>query len=453
MNSNIVSWVLLSFFAIENVRSESENKDDLALSASFYVEHFRSIKTTFTFVNTLASDHTFVDEFLKDVQADFGIAVNVKSVETLKEPGRMNTCVLVVAKTTAGVNDFLLNLPHQSHNVLGFYLVVILEETNSEDFVEISQLASKLKLANFKALTRRNNTTIVTTFVPLSRKCSAGNENQENFRSQDFEPTRENAFAKNIKDLKRCPIKASTFELPPFVMIKEGQLIGRDIQLINTISEALQVEIEIDVIDGDIPWGYLYANGTGTGAIAKLLNNESDIIFGDYFLKLDRLQFFDASQAYLSSKLIFLIPAALKLTSIEKLLQPYGKDVWIAVTVSCTLGALIVLKLKTMSPFVWSVAFGANVSSPLTNMIQIVLGSGVPTLPLQTFPRFILAMFVLFCMIMRCSYEGSLFKFLQSDGSVQQIRSFDDIIEKNYRIFIGKSFRDLIQPEDELYNR
>ena len=44
--------------------------------------------------------------------------------------------------------------------------------------------------------------------------------------------------------------------------------------------------------------------------------------------------------------------------------------------------------------------------------------------------------FVLFCLVQRTLYQGSLFKFLQSDVRGKEIESLDEMVDKKYIFYM-----------------
>lgn len=249
------------------------------------------------------------------------------------------------------------------------------------------------------------------------------------------------------------PVRVTTFHLPPFAMKKDSELIGRDIEIIKALSKMLKFKVEFDFLQGNIPWGYLYDNGTGTGAIAQLLNNKTDIILGDYFLKLDRLKYFDACYPYFESKFVYIIPPPKRFSSFEKLSQPFQLDVWLTLCAFLLIGVFGITLVKLSRENLQNLVFGSKNSSPFTNMFLIILGMTQPVIPTKGFARFFLMMFILFCMVMRSIYEGSLFLFLQSDSTHREVKSVNDMLERNYEFYIGKSFVDLIHADSPLNHR
>lgn len=331
----------------------------------------------------------------------------------------------------------------------GYYTIVCTQFNTDCGIQEVFKLLWKKQMWKIVFVSMNNSKFKAQSFNPFRN----GNCNDFSPFSVQTSKKNVNSFKTKLTDLKKCPIKVTTFYMAPFVMLKKQELVGRDADLMKTLSQVLNFKLEIELMNGTIPWGYLNANGTGTGAISKLLNNETDLIIGDYFLKSDRKKFFDNSDPYFESHLIFVVPVAEKLSSFEKLFQPFELEVWILFFGFCTAGIFVILIVNQISKKTRQIVFGFNVHSPISNMLQIVLGHSQPILPDKTFARFILMLFVMFNLVMRSIYQGSLYRFLQSEESHKQVKSLEELYERNFKFYIGQSFQDLIPEASMMFER
>lgn len=57
-------------------------------------------------------------------------------------------------------------------------------------------------------------------------------------------------------------------------------------------------------------------------------------------------------------------------------------------------------------------------------------------LPRRNFARFILALYLLFCLIIRTAYQGKQFEFLQKEIRPANVRSIDEMIQKDFTFYI-----------------
>jgi len=119
-----------------------------------------------------------------------------------------------------------------------------------------------------------------------------------------------------------------------------------------------------------------------------------------------------------------------------KLTKPFDTEVWIYLGCSMFIGLLtiqIVLRCRRQAR---NFVFGRNVTTPTLNMWQIFNGLGMITLPSRNFARFILILYIIFCLIVRVGYQAKLYQFLQQDFRIDDIHTIDDLLQRNFTFFV-----------------
>lgn len=56
-------------------------------------------------------------------------------------------------------------------------------------------------------------------------------------------------------------------------------------------------------------------------------------------------------------------------------------------------------------------------------------------LPGRNFSRFLLTLYILFCLIIRTAYQGKQFEFLQKDMRPANVETIDEMIARNFTFF------------------
>lgn len=431
--------------------SEAETRGKLTTATSLAINHFGLFKSTVNFVYDARADVNLINEILRKSQTTGCVTMKITNSEkSVKSSTERNSCNVIVVKEIAVMIQLVETLSSKVYDRHGYFLVAVFDAVELKDMEKLFLLVWKARIINFSLIYKDKSSISMTTFTPFTHQSCGENLT---LITRNFEPEIGKMFANKLTDLKNCPVRVTTFHLRPFVMKEGSELIGRDVLLMKALSRALRFKLDVEFLEGNIPWGYLLDNGTGTGAIAKLLNNETDIIVGDYFLKMDRLKFFDSSKPYFESQFAFIIPPPSKFASFEKLFQPFKLAVWIALIVCCVIGVSVILLINRSSQHIKALVYGEKTKTPLTNMLLVILGGSQPNVPTKFFARFILMLFIIFTLVMRSIYLGSMFKFLQSDESHSEVKSVDDMMEKNFKFHIGKSFHELIQEESNIYQR
>jgi len=119
-----------------------------------------------------------------------------------------------------------------------------------------------------------------------------------------------------------------------------------------------------------------------------------------------------------------------------KFVRPYEREVWIYLGCSICIGLLTIQVVLRFNRQVQSFVFGRNVTTPTLNMWLIFNGIGMITLPSRNFARFLLTLYIIFCLIMRVGYQAKLYEFLQQDFHLNEINTIDDLIKRNFTFFV-----------------
>lgn len=94
--------------------------------------------------------------------------------------------------------------------------------------------------------------------------------------------------------------------------------------------------------------------------------------------------------------------------------------------------------------------FGSNVKTPTLNVAIALFGLGQITLPNRNFARFILMLFIMFCLIIRTTWQGKMFELLQKDMRKPEVQSVEELIEMNYSFYIIQRFSEIFKGSDIL---
>jgi len=78
---------------------------------------------------------------------------------------------------------------------------------------------------------------------------------------------------------------------------------------------------------------------------------------------------------------------------------------------------------------------GRDVHAPTVNLFAAFFGLGQTRLPGRNFARFLLMLYILWCLIIRTGYQGVLYDLLKGDGRKPQNMQLDDFVA-NYNATI-----------------
>ncbi|KAG5679805.1 hypothetical protein PVAND_009343 [Polypedilum vanderplanki] len=134
--------------------------------------------------------------------------------------------------------------------------------------------------------------------------------------------------------------------------------------------------------------------------------------------------------------LIFLVTPGELYTAYEKLYLPFDEPTWVLLFITFSAAfAVIFLVNFTSKPF-QVLVYGHGVKIPSLNVVGTFFGIGQTKLPDLSFSRFILMMFILFCLIIRTAYQGVLFELMTSQRRKPEPKNIRGLIDQNYTLLI-----------------
>jgi len=136
----------------------------------------------------------------------------------------------------------------------------------------------------------------------------------------------------------------------------------------------------------------------------------------------------------------FVIPPGELFSGWEKLALPFDVPTWILVAITFAAGLLTIQVIYRFPMFVRNFVFGSDVSTPTLNIFIAFYGLGQIVLPGRNFARFLLMLFILWSLIIRTAYQGVMFEFLTGDGRKPEVKSFKELIEQKFILFLDYEF-------------
>lgn len=372
---------------------------------------------------------------------------------------RPKQCNLFMIETFADFLEVVKDFSPQKFRMSGLYMFVLIDGRIAE-IEEIFKILWKLQIVNVNIMLEEDDERIViVSYSPFnSVKCGETKPRIVNeFVDGKFSSDVSQMISYNyLKNLYGCPVRVATSNnSEPYIFAEKlangsYNLYGRDINLINALSKALNFKIDY-VFVGDE--GTLSENGTATGCLKMLLEGRADLIVADFWLKVNRLKFIDYTRPYMSQRIAFVIPPGSELTSFEKFIKPLDVYTWFLLWVWIGVAFLVVYLVGKGSSMLQDFVFGFGIRSPYMNILIAIFGGSQKKVPRRNFARSLLMMFLIFCLIMRTLYTGSLYRFLQSKVYHKEAQSIADMIEKDFKFYTAPSILDLVEGHARIYQR
>lgn len=165
------------------------------------------------------------------------------------------------------------------------------------------------------------------------------------------------------------------------------------------------------------------------------IKEKTDLIADGGPLSIVKNQCMLTSYPFVFTSLEFFIPPGDLFTPLEKIFLPFEFDVWIAILVTLLVGLFAIRIISWSKVYVQKFVFGRDIKSPTLNLVSIFLNGAQTKVPGRNFSRFLLTLFVIWCLIIRTCYQSQLFEFLQSDQRKPQIKTIDELFVRNFTFY------------------
>lgn len=255
-----------------------------------------------------------------------------------------------------------------------------------------------------------------------------------------------NFFLEKLKNLEHCAVRFGTVEALPGMDVdyNEDGIVLRGINgdMINILSEKLNFHIDA-TIDSAPP--KILANGSITGLYAGMLAGKIDVVSCSLPLLLNRIQLFGFSRVFFTDKIILIISPSTEITGFRKLLLPFKSIVWFAVLFVVVVAFAVISALKRFRfNLLRNLVVGNSSGNHNMNILIAFIGGSQPKLPRGNFPRFLLMMLLIFCLVIRSAFQGALFKILKSNIYDKEPLNFDELIEDDYELYIFEGYNTIV---------
>jgi hypothetical protein len=114
----------------------------------------------------------------------------------------------------------------------------------------------------------------------------------------------------------------------------------------------------------------------------------------------------------------------------------FDMDVWISIAITFGVGLIIIQIVNVCCDEIQNLVFGEDVRYPTLNFFRVIFGIGQTRLPLRSFPRFLLMMFLILCLILRTCHQSMLYELMQKDLRRAEIETIEEAINKGYTFYL-----------------
>jgi hypothetical protein len=118
--------------------------------------------------------------------------------------------------------------------------------------------------------------------------------------------------------------------------------------------------------------------------------------------------------------------------------MPFDASTWFLLILTFTIAFIVIFLAKKSSQSLRNRIYGRGIRTPAFNVVGTFFGIGQVRLPVESFPRFILMCFILFCLIIRTAYQGVSYDMMTKDMKKPLPKTIHDLYLQNYTILVEK---------------
>lgn len=185
----------------------------------------------------------------------------------------------------------------------------------------------------------------------------------------------------------------------------------------------------------------------------QVLDKDANMTTGSYAPTLARINAMAYTHAYSKSLFIFAFLESNQLaTPLAKLMTPFQGSVWILIAFLVSFSIFAILMTKRLSTQQRHFIIGGRMNrTPVLNMMSVLIGNVISNPIIMeheqyfgVFARSLFMLWIFFWLIVRSSYQGSLYESLQNQRAISLYDTVEKVRMSNVRIGITGTGLDLI---------
>jgi hypothetical protein len=131
-----------------------------------------------------------------------------------------------------------------------------------------------------------------------------------------------------------------------------------------------------------------------------------------------------------------IMPLPLPLNPFMKLIRPLSPEVWCSVAGIVIISIFVIWMFNYIPQQYYKRIIGDKLKNEFMNILIGFVGLSQTFLPKKNFPRFLLMKFLIFCLILRSLYLGSLFNMLKSEIRSREFTSIHDFFDADFEFYV-----------------
>jgi hypothetical protein len=327
-------------------------------------------------------------------------------------------------------------------SIRGYHLFVLIKG-KFKFYEQFKQSLYNSMMARSSFLYENNETgsVIFERLTIYSEKYCGGSKSMKvvEFKNGQFSKQNFEIFKQDFDNLHGCELTIPTFHRPPALIIDEqsGKMQGGfDWEILKLLAYRMNFTIKELRMNGSNQWGtYDVKTGRMTEALREVHEGPAHLVIGNYILRSNRIEYFDISVSYFVTPMVLVIPFGDRYTSFEKLVKPFDIAVWSLMLTMFLISLVTIFIINWKFEKIKDFVYGTKIRSPVINMAIAIFGGSQRRLPMKNFARFLLMMFLIFCLVLRNVYQSLLFIYMTRIQRHPEIQSLRDVYDGNFVIY------------------
>jgi hypothetical protein len=132
------------------------------------------------------------------------------------------------------------------------------------------------------------------------------------------------------------------------------------------------------------------------------------------------------TEYYYSSGDYYAVPIGALYSRYEKLQFPFDETTWKMIFIVFVIAFVTIFVVNLMTVKIRNIVIGENVNTPSLNIAVNFFGLGQIVLPRRNFARFLVMVFILYCLIIRTAWQSKMFEFMQKEMRKSEVKSMEE---------------------------
>lgn len=251
-------------------------------------------------------------------------------------------------------------------------------------------------------------------------------------------------FPNKLRNFYKCPLHLATYTIPPYMILHKSndgtyKTNGIEGNLYREMAASLNFRPMVRV------GTKTYLSGAAENFHMLKMGKVNFTMFAAVNTA-ERSTEFTSSFPYAYSSVVYTIPPGPPYTPLEKLILPFEKYVWLWILICTGLAFATISFVSGCCSNKWrNFVFGAKNCTPFLNYINIMLGGAIGGEPVRNFARTIFVIWLFGSLVLRSSYTGAMFSFIQSQKSAIEIQNLEQLVQYNFSIYSSMQMLRLVE--------